>query len=128
MGVSVVNLLLSIALVQKYGIIGVALGAVIPQILFHGFYVPWSTLKIIELSVKEYFVKTYMPSIVPSIVLFIALYFVSVYFYPDSFLKLLSSAFVCTLIYMLFVYMLMLDKNEKATSIKYLRKVLRLPA
>lgn len=126
MGVSVVNLILSILLVQKWGIVGVALGAAIPQILFHGLYVPWSTLKTIKLSTRVYLSKTYIPSIIPSIVLFASLYVISVYFYPDSYLKLLAYAFICTLIYLFFVYFVMFDKNEKSTSIKFIRKRLKL--
>ncbi len=126
MGVSIINLLLSIVLVQKWGIVGVALGAAIPQILFHGLYVPWSTLKTINLPIKEYINKTYIPSIIPSTVLFIALYFFLVYFYPDNFIKLLASAFICALIYLFFVYIFMFDKNEKSMSIIFLRKRLKL--
>ncbi len=126
MGVSVVNLILSILLVQKWGIVGVALGAAIPQILFHGLYVPWSTLKTINLSARVYLKKTYIPSIIPSIVLFISLYLVSVYFYPDGYLKLLTSAFLCSLVYMVFVYIFMFDKSEKSASIRFIRKRLKL--
>ena len=126
MGVSIVNLILSILLVQKWGIVGVALGAAIPQILFHGLYVPWSTLKTINLSVREYIKETYIPSIIPSIILFITLYVVTIYFYPDSYFKLLASAFICALIYLFFVFVFMFDINEKSMAINFLRKRFKL--
>ena len=127
MGVSIVNLILSIILVQRWGIVGVAIGAAVPQILFHGLYVPWSTLKIINLSISEYFTKTYLPSVFPSVVLFTSLYFVTVYVYPDSYFKLLVLAFLCALVYMIFVFVFMLNKDEKSMSINFLRKRLKLP-
>jgi len=113
MVVSILNLVLSIALVQKWGIVGVAIGAAIPQIIFNGLYVPWMTLKIIDLSVWTYFKKTYLLSIVPTIVLFASLFFVRVNHDPQGYFELLFYALTCTVLYLITVYYFMLDSGEK---------------
>jgi O-antigen/teichoic acid export membrane protein len=113
MAVSVINLLLSIALVQKWGIVGVAVGAALPQIIFHGLYVPWLTLKTLKLSAWDYFKKTYLLSIIPTLILFVSLYYVRQYYYPQGYLDLLLYAVMCTIVYLVAVYYLMLNSTEQ---------------
>jgi O-antigen/teichoic acid export membrane protein len=74
MMVSVLNLALSIILVQQYGIVGVALGVAVPQIVFNGLLVPLYTLKVIGIRPIDYIKKTYLLSILPSIILVFFLY------------------------------------------------------
>ena len=113
MMVSMLNLLLSILFVQKWGIVGVAIGAALPQVIFNGLYVPWMTLKIIDLSVWTYFKKTYLLSVVPTFVLFASLYFVRINHDPQGYSELLFYAFTCTVFYLIAVYYFMLDLGEK---------------
>lgn len=120
--VSVVNLILSILLVQKWGIVGVALGAVIPQVIFYGLYVPWLTLRTIKISAWYYFRQTHLKGIIPSLVLFACLKYVATYHFPDGYIELLVSAAVCALIYLLFVFYIMLDRSEKEICIRLIRK------
>ncbi len=111
--VSIINLFLSILLVQKWGIVGVAIGAALPQIIFNGLYVPWMTLKIIDLSAWTYFKETYLLSIVPTVILFSSLYFVRVNHDPQGYFELLFYAFTCTALYLIAVYYFMLNSGEK---------------
>ena len=111
--VSMFNLFLSILFVQKWGIVGVAIGAALPQIIFNGLYVPWMTLKIIDLSAWTYFKKTYLLSIVPTFILFSSLYFVRMNHDPQGYFELLLYAFICTVFYLIAVYYFMLDTGEK---------------
>ncbi len=111
--VSVVNLILSIILVQKFGIIGAAMGAAIPQIIFYGLFVPWITLKVINIPKWYYIRKTHLKGFIPTIVLFVVLEYFLHYHTPGSYFEILSFAIICTLIYCIFVYLLMLDTTEK---------------
>lgn len=119
--VSVVNLMLSILLVQKWGIVGVAVGAVLPQVVFYGFFVPWLTLRTLNMSVWSYLRKTHLLSIIPTFILSLSLLFVAEYHYPESFLQLFISGGVCAFCYLIFVYYLMLDENEKRTCIRMIK-------
>ena len=120
--VSVLNLILSIILVKKWGIVGVALGAAIPQIIFNILYVPWLTLKAIGLTKWEYIRKTYVLSIVPTLILFAILLFLVNARIPVNFLELLGLALIGSIFYLGSVYSFMLDANEK----KYVLKILRI--
>ena len=65
-----VNVALSLALARPLGIAGVALGTLIPTLLFHGLLWPVVLCRRIELSVAEYFRAALWPVVLP---LFLAL-------------------------------------------------------
>lgn len=113
MVVSLLNLALSIILVQEWGIVGVALGAAIPQILFHGVYVPRITLNILGISFWEHFKKTYLLSILPTMILFMSLIYMREQYYPQGYFDIILIAAICSIIYMVSVYYLMLNTVEK---------------
>jgi len=112
--VSIFNLLLSILLVQKWGIIGVALGSTIPQVLFFGLYVPWLTLKTIKTPIWLYFRSTHLIGFIPTLILFLSLRLISDFHFPGGYIELLLEAFFSAFIYLVAVYYLMLSKAEKA--------------
>lgn len=123
-GVSVVNLILSILLVQKWGIVGVAIGAAIPQILFHGFFVPWLTLRTLNMSKWDYFRTTHLISFTPTLILFAILSYLEYFYFPASYFELLSFAVVGSITYLTLVYLLMLDHGEKEVVLRLSRKIL----
>ena len=120
--VSVINLSLSINFVQYWGIVGVAIGAMIPQVLFHGIFVPIHTLKSINLPMLEYLKKTYIRSIFPSVVLALSLFFFVHYYFPNNYFKLLGFSVISAAIYMIMAYFTMLSNTEKEMLLKYLPK------
>jgi len=121
MMVSIANLALSIMLVQEWGIVGVALGAVIPQVIFYGLYVPLLTLKTIDVSVWQYFKSTHLKSIFPTLVLVACLQYVATYHYPDGYIKLLTFAGFSAMLYLVAVYFLMLDKAEQSACLRVIK-------
>jgi O-antigen/teichoic acid export membrane protein len=54
------NLALSIVLVQKMGVLGVAWGAVIPALVTNIVVIPLFTLRVLDLSVREYTLKAFL--------------------------------------------------------------------
>jgi O-antigen/teichoic acid export membrane protein len=56
----VANLVLSIILVQKIGVIGVAWGTVIPDLICTGLIVPFYALRTLNIRVRDYLVKAYL--------------------------------------------------------------------
>ena len=124
LGVSLLNLILSILLVQTYGLIGVAIGAAIPQVIFYVFFVPRHTAKVIGCSLAQYLKDTYLKLVIPSVALFACLYFFLKTAYPTDYLLLLSEATASTLVYGFLVYALVLNKNEKDRAKTIIGKVL----
>ena len=61
------NLVLSVILVQKIGLVGVAWGTVIPDVICTGIVIPWYTLRILNLSAREYLVRAYVRPVVASL-------------------------------------------------------------
>jgi O-antigen/teichoic acid export membrane protein len=53
-GEGILNLILSIVLARKLGVIGVAWGTVIPHLLTTGIVIPLYTLRVLDMSVSEY--------------------------------------------------------------------------
>lgn len=119
--VSVCNLMLSIILIQYLGIVGVALGAAIPQIVFNALVVPWLTLSVLQLSFWRYFSETYLKSTMPTLLLVGSLLYVHRFHYPTGYLELLAAACACALLYFLAVYYLVLTPSERRSIIAYLR-------
>ena len=54
------NLVLSIVLVQKMGLMGVAWGTVIPSLVTNAVLVPLYTLRVVKMSVSDYLVQAYL--------------------------------------------------------------------
>jgi len=61
----VINLGLSIVLASRLGVVGVALGTLIPVILFHGLFWPIILCRKIELPIEEYFRTSLWPLVLP---------------------------------------------------------------
>lgn len=55
-----VNLMLSIILIRKIGLVGVAWGTVIPHAINTAVIIPWYTLHMLKLSASEYLMKAFL--------------------------------------------------------------------
>jgi O-antigen/teichoic acid export membrane protein len=56
----VANITLSVILVQRYGLVGVAWATVIPNLVFSAVAIPWYTLRILDLSWREFIVRAWI--------------------------------------------------------------------
>lgn len=115
--VSIMTLSLSIYLVQIYGIVGVAIGATLPQIIFYGLVVPLLANQTINCSFFYYLKMTYLKLLIPNGVLFAFLYLSSYYLMPDNFFILFFNAIISAVFYLIATYYTALDSDEK----KYVR-------
>jgi O-antigen/teichoic acid export membrane protein len=59
----VANLALSIALVRRMGLVGVAWGTAIPDVICSAVIIPWYTLKTVKLDAGEYLRQAFLPPI-----------------------------------------------------------------
>lgn len=121
--VSISSLVLSIALIEPYGLIGVAIGTVAPQILFHGLFVPILTLNAINLEKRRYLFASVLPTLIPGLALFGTLELMQTIIEVDGYLNLLGSAALATVIYGLVVYIICFDDSEKESTRALIRKI-----
>jgi O-antigen/teichoic acid export membrane protein len=56
----VVNLILSIILIRRMGLVGVAWGTVLPDVICTAVIIPWYTLRMVRLSAREYLFRAYV--------------------------------------------------------------------
>ncbi len=61
------NLVLSVILVRKIGLVGVAWGTVIPDVICTAVVVPWYTLRILKLKVREYVVRAFVRPVIGAV-------------------------------------------------------------
>jgi len=96
---AVSNVILSIILVQKYGMIGAAIGTLIPNILLALVYNIPVTIQYSKISIKHY-LKTYL---LPLTVAFTATLYLGKllqsYLVPDTIIKLISNGVIITIIF-----------------------------
>lgn len=71
----IINLILSVILVKKYGLVGVAIGAAIPMLIIKLFVQPIYTCRIIKLDIREYYLDVLLPTLLNSVIIFAALHF-----------------------------------------------------
>ena len=121
--VAVINLVLSIILVQTYGLTGVAIGAAIPQIIFFGILVPFYTSKMLGRSYMAYFFQTHIRLAIPAIILFLGLSTLKRYIYPDGYLILLAESVGVSAIYFVSVYLISLSQNERRNLRETMMKI-----
>jgi O-antigen/teichoic acid export membrane protein len=109
----VLNLILSLLLVKRFGLMGVALGTAIPMLLVKLFIQPFYTTRAIGMSIKKYYFDIMIPITIKSITLAIIFWkLVSSFIYPNYInLFFIVSSFV--LIYSVFVFFLGLNKSDR---------------
>ncbi len=88
-----VNLMLSIILVKKFGLVGVALGTAIPMIFSKLLVQPIYICRMIDLDVVKYYLKVLFPVLLKSTVFFIAFWLVFKQFIVPNYLNLLILIF-----------------------------------
>jgi O-antigen/teichoic acid export membrane protein len=111
--VSILSLILSVFLVNDFGLVGVAAGSAIPQILFFGIYTPYYTAKITNKSYSQYLLNTHGKLLVPTLFLGLVLFGLKSMFPPLTYLLLLSEAFTGTLLYLFTLYFFSLNSEEQ---------------
>jgi len=123
MGFSIANLVLSIVLVQKFGLIGVAAATAITQILFYAVVTPYITSKTIKFSLLDYVKRTYLRSIPSSLLLFAILTYFAKYHPPTGYLTLIGAALVGAAAYMLVAYWTLLNAEERSMANAHIKKL-----
>ncbi|MCK4463320.1 MAG: polysaccharide biosynthesis protein, partial [Candidatus Omnitrophica bacterium] len=115
----VANLILSLILVQKFGLIGVALGTAIPMAITKLFVQPMYTCKVIKLDISKYYLEVIIPIVVKSVSIFIILGWLSKIFIMPNYLNLVILSVSNLIIFSAAVFLMGLNNEERA----YFKKI-----
>lgn len=115
------NVLLSIILVKKYGLVGVALGTAIPMFFMKMFIQPIYISKILKLNVRKYYFSFFKFLVFPAFIL--GLYFILIRTYiSPSYLIILSLALIQTLIFSVVIYFLGFNRKNRQLLLSFIKK------
>lgn len=112
---AIANLVLSIIFVKKIGLIGVALGTLIPLVINKGVFMPIYVSRIIKQPLLELFHKSLLK---PTIAIFpcvVTLWFLKRFFCPSNFIMLFLHSGICFVLYLVVCYYYAFDKRERDT-------------
>jgi O-antigen/teichoic acid export membrane protein len=96
---AIAKLVLSIGLIGKYGIIGVAWGTAIPEIAVYLFLIPWYITKAVKFSLITYLREAFYPPFLNIISFAGLLYIFKVYFQPVSWAVFMFEITIATIVY-----------------------------
>jgi len=117
---AIINLFLSLYLAQYYGIIGVALGTVIPMVIVNLFILPYYTCSVLNIGFFRYFITKQIPPIL-SFGLFLAFYYwlnISI----DSYFSLFSYSILVAVTYYSYAFIVHLEKVHRGLIYQQARK------
>jgi len=115
-----INLIVSIVLVEPLGLIGVAIGSIVPVIFFMPIYLKYSC-KQLGIPVLHYIKGAIFPVILPSSVLIISSFYTLKFYTIDNYFQLLLLSGMNFFIYLIIV-VFVLNKNEKIMfKVKFLQ-------
>lgn len=119
--ISIINILLSIPLIKKYGTIGAALGTAVSLIIGNIVFMNWYYYKALKIDVIGFWnsILSFMPSLIlPSIVGFI---FISIEY--NTILSLLICIIIYTIIFCLSMYFFGMNNYEKLMISNFIDKI-----
>jgi O-antigen/teichoic acid export membrane protein len=120
---AVVNLTVSIILVQYWGIVGVAIGSVIP-IFFLVPMVLKACCGFLGITISRYLMSSVAPSIIPTITMWCAVYYYRQHYLLNNYVTIIIAALAGAVVYCLFYYLISMKLNERQWLKAQLGKVL----
>ncbi|MCD4664226.1 MAG: oligosaccharide flippase family protein [Bacteroidales bacterium] len=106
-----VNLLLSIILVQKHGLLGVALGTAIPMIVVKLFIQPWYLNKVLRSNLKDYYILLIRSYILSAIILGLY-YLITRNFISSSYINIILLFAIQAVIFSIVIYFIGFSRDE----------------
>lgn len=109
---AICNILISLFLVKKMGLIGIALGTVIPLTISRSFIIPLYCCRRVSIPLSTFFKQVLFPTVATSIPVIIFNYFFAQYFSANTFLKLIAAVSVMSFV-SICIFSIFLEKNIK---------------
>jgi O-antigen/teichoic acid export membrane protein len=108
------NIALSILLVKRYGLVGVALGTVIPHILIVGGYLPLVLPRFVRVSPRTYFYSTYARPFLSALPFWFACWAIAKIAVPSSLPALFGWGAMAMIVYAVPSWFVALSSKERA--------------
>jgi O-antigen/teichoic acid export membrane protein len=119
------NLALSIILVRKYGIIGVAVGTLVPMLCTNLVIIPWYACRATGLSMRRFFKQGVLVPCIPACFFGVLLYAASSMIAIDRWMEFVTVLTVCLACYVLAAWHLCLSRQERIKRWKDFAVVVR---
>lgn len=107
------NLILSLILIKKYGLIGAALGVAIPRLLNYSIFSAIYIKQAAKISLKEYFRQSFLPPLWTALPFVILLGLISKFLPPQNLWEFTLEVALSGLIFMLLAWNLCFSKEER---------------
>lgn len=107
------NLLLSVVLIQFWGVIGVAVGTLIPQVLIVAGALTISTCRILNIPVLDYYLSVYARPLVASIPFWGACWYINTVLAPASLPAFIGEIVLTLPVYGIPVYFVAFSRGER---------------
>ena len=120
---SIANILLSIILVKVYGVIGVAIGTLVPNLVLGIFLILPSAAKYSAQSISIYIQKIFMPVLLISSITFGLLVYSSEIFNEWNLLNIIITSIAVSIIYLIMAYIFYIDTHERKKINVLMKKI-----
>jgi O-antigen/teichoic acid export membrane protein len=114
LGEAISNITLSIILVRQFGIIGVALGTAIPQVIIYNFVFPYIFHKVIKDKVGPFYLNSFKSLTLSILVVTPVAYLMNFLLSPDSWTYWVIDCSAVTLVMLVVLYLVVLDKEDRS--------------
>ncbi|MCW8934265.1 MAG: oligosaccharide flippase family protein [Gammaproteobacteria bacterium] len=112
---AICNLVLSIVLINYYGLVGVALGTAIPHIILTSMILPWYATKQINMSLSNYMISGYLRPMIAILPFIFSVFYLKNAFPPESLLEFFVSVFIVCLLYLFVSYLVVFTSKERSS-------------
>jgi O-antigen/teichoic acid export membrane protein len=123
--IAILNIILSIVLLHYWGIIGVAVGTIIPLTTLRLGLIPKHVLNIIQMRFKIFWNKIIVPGLLLLLTFSIVLIYLKNMIKTDTWLRFFSTLGTSLIFYIIIFYFIFLTRNEKNKIKNYIFTKLR---
>jgi len=113
-GEAVANLFLSIFLVRRIGVIGVAWGTAIPHIIVTAAVLPYCALRAVGMRATDYVRDTYLRPVLCAVPTGVVCHYVAKYNPASTWMKLGTDLLALCTVFGALCYLICLDRDERA--------------
>lgn len=112
----VFNLALSIVLVKLLGLIGIALGTIIPQMIVVGIVLPMTLPRFVPVVLREYYVSTYVRPLLAAAPFALVCWYIARYLTPASFFSFFALIAIAIPFYLVPTWFVALTGEQRAAA------------
>jgi O-antigen/teichoic acid export membrane protein len=116
----VANLVLSVILVQHYGVVGVAIGTTVPHMIVVGALLPRVLPRWVRMNVGEYYLSTYVRPLLAATPFALTCLYIANVIVPASFISFFGFIAAALPLYLVPTWFVALTSDERAATREYL--------